>query len=126
MRSLRASSVSVSMAAGGWFIGAESMSIPKDLRGPTETFEPASRRTDDAIWNAWIAKGRAGERRNTARRVQAVKFAATAVLLAVAAFWADLAQYAVVIRIIVAVSAVVVIFEQFHAKRYTIAALFGA
>jgi hypothetical protein len=101
------------------------MSISVDLPEPTDIFAPAPTQTDDAIWNAWVAKGRAREHRNTARRVQAVKFAATAVLLVLASFWVDLAQYAVVIRFGVAISAVVLAFAQFHAKRYAISALFG-
>jgi len=101
------------------------MSISVDLREPNDTFAPAPAQANDAMWKAWVAKGRARERRNTARRVQAVKSTAIAVLLATAAFWTELAQYAVAIRFVVVVSAVVVMLQQFHANRYATAALFG-
>jgi 4-hydroxybenzoate polyprenyltransferase len=81
---------------------------------------------DEAVWQGWLEKGRAQERRSSAARVKAVKWVSIAGLLAAAGLWSYLPPYEVVVRFIVAASAVVVMFHAFHTKHYTFAALFFA
>jgi uncharacterized membrane protein YccC len=58
--------------------------------------------------------------------LNAVKWISSAVLLATAAFSSHLFPYDVASRFIVAVGAMIVMFEAFRAKNYAVAALFGA
>jgi len=81
---------------------------------------------DEAVWQAWVAKGRAQERRSDAAHSKAVKWASIAALLVAAGLWAQLAPYEVVIRFIVAAGATVVMFQALHARHYAVAAVFGA
>jgi hypothetical protein len=69
---------------------AEYMSTAVELQGSQRTFEPPTAKTDEAVWQAWVGKSRARERRN---RIGAV---------------------------------VMMMLQAFHAKRYVVAALFGA
>jgi hypothetical protein len=99
-----------------------SMSTSVELRGPP----PAARPLDDAVWQAWIAKGRAQDRRSSAARIRAVKWASVVGLLIVAGFWSHLAAFEVVVRFLVTASAIVMVFQAFRARHYAVAAVFGA
>lgn len=55
---------------------------------------PAAKPLDEAVWKAWLAKGRARDRRNTAALMKVVKWAGIAVLLAAALLWFNLAAAA--------------------------------
>ena len=81
---------------------------------------------DEAVWQAWVEKGRARDRLTSAARVKTVKWVSIAVLLVTAAFWTSLTPYDVVVRFIVAGAALVVMFQLLHAKQYALAAVFGA
>lgn len=81
---------------------------------------------DEAVWQAWIAKGRAQDRRSSAARMKAVKWVSIAGLLAAAGLWSQLTPYEVVVRFIVAAGAIIVMFQAFEARRYAFAAVFGA
>ncbi len=48
-----------------------------------------------------------------------------AMLLAAAALWTYFAPYEIVVRFVVAVGALVVVSQAYHARHYTIAAVFG-
>lgn len=87
---------------------------------------PLSKPLDEAVWQAWIAKGRAHDRRSRAARVKAVKWVSVAALLVAAGPWSHLATYDVVVRFVVAAGAIVVMLNLFHSKRYAFAAVFGA
>lgn len=78
---------------------------------------------DEAVWQAWVAKGRALEQRRSAARVKAAKLVSIAGLLAVAGLWSHLTSYEVVVRFIVAAAALVVMFAAFNTKQYVIAAV---
>ena len=80
----------------------------------------------EAVWKAWVAKGRARGLRNSARRFKVVKLVSIVVLLTTAAFWSCLAPFDIVVRFIVAVGAVVVMLQTLHAINYASAAVFGA
>jgi hypothetical protein len=77
-------------------------------------------------WQAWVEKGRARELRSAAALVRMVELVSIAVLLITAALWSRLTPFEVAVRFIVSGAALVVMFQSFHAARYTFAALFGA
>ena len=77
------------------------------------------------MWEAWIAKGRAQDRRSSATRIKAVKWASIAGLLAAAAFWSHLAPFEVVVRFLVIGSAMVLMFQAFQVKYYAVSVAFG-
>jgi hypothetical protein len=88
--------------------------------------EPLAKPLDEALWQAWVAKGRAHDRRISATRMKAVKWVSIAALLVAAGLWSRLTPYEVVISFIVAASAIFVMFEAFYARHYAVAAVFGA
>jgi uncharacterized protein DUF6804 len=82
---------------------------------------------DEAVWQAWVRKGRAQEERSYAARMKAVKWISLAGLLlaAAAGLWSDLTPYDIV-RFVVAAGAMVLMFRAFHARQYAFAPVFGA
>ena len=96
----------------------------QELRGAWEPVR--SRPLDEAVWQAWMAKGRAQDSRSHARRMKAVRWVTAATLLAAVGLWSHLTPYEVQVRFIVALGATVVMFQAFHARRYAFAAAFGA
>ena len=98
-----------------------------ELHGVTEIRElPLSTPLDEAVWQAWVEKGRAQERRNGAARIEAVKWVSVAGLLVVAGLGSHLASYDSVIRFLVAASAIVLMFHAIHAGHYAFAAVFAS
>jgi hypothetical protein len=87
---------------------------------------PATRPLDEAVWQAWVANGRAQERRSSAARIKAVKWASIATLLAAAGLWSHLAPFEAVVRFLVTATAMAVMFQAFHVRYYAVAAVFGA
>jgi hypothetical protein len=86
---------------------------------------PPSKPLDEAVWQAWVEKGRARDRRNSAVRLMVVKWVSLAVLLVVAALWSHLAPYDVVARFIVTAGGIVMMSHAIHAGHYAFAAMFG-
>ena len=87
---------------------------------------PVAKPLDDAVWRAWVAKGRARERRNAARRFMIVKLFSIVALLATAALWPNLAPFDVLVRFLVAIGSVISILQAFPARHYAFAVLFAA
>ena len=87
---------------------------------------PPARPLDEAVWQAWVAKGRAQDRRSRAAQIKAVKWVSIAGLLAAAVLWSHLAPFEFVVRFLVTASAMVVMFPAFQARHYAVAAVFGA
>lgn len=85
-----------------------------------------SRPLDEAVWQAWVEKGGAQDRRGGAARLEAVKSVSIAALLAAVGLWSHLAPYDIVVRFIVAAGAIVVMFHAFHARHYASASVFGS
>jgi hypothetical protein len=102
------------------------MSASFEFKGCREVWSPAVKPLDEAVWQAWLAKGYAREQRNSAFRVKAVKWATAATLLATVGMWSYLAPYEVFVRFAVALGAIVVVFQSFRERQYALAALFGA
>ena len=87
---------------------------------------PPVKPLDEAVWQAWKAKGRAQDRQARDARIKALKWGSIVALLAVAALWSQLASYELVIRCILAAAAVGTMFEAFNKRQYALGALFPA
>lgn len=103
------------------------MSTPSALQELWEIREPLpSKRLDEAVWQAWLEKGHAGDRRNSAVRLTAIKWVSLTGLLVMSGLWTHLAPYDVVARFIVAAGAIVVMFHAFHTGHHVLAAALAA
>ena len=81
---------------------------------------------DEAKWEAWLAKGRAQDRRDSVARLQVLTWATVTVLLAAAGFWPHAGTVEIGIRFLVMVGAVAVMAQAFQAGHYAVSALFAA
>ena len=86
---------------------------------------PPVKPLDEAVWQAWKAKGRAQERQGREARIKALKWASIVGFLAVAALWSRLAPYEIVIRCVLTAAAVGMMFEVFNKRRYAFGAAFA-
>jgi hypothetical protein len=86
---------------------------------------PVSPPLNEAVWQAWIAKGRAGDRRGLETRAAAVKWGAIVLLVAVAGLWSQLAPYGIAVRFGICAAAVFVMFKEIGERQYAFAALFA-
>src|ERR1051326_7944577 len=88
---------------------------------------PLSVPLDEAVWRAWLLKGRRQEERGDALRLEAVKWISlVGILLAAAAgVWSRLTPYDVAIRSLVAAGAAVLMSNAFHTRHYSFATMFG-
>jgi hypothetical protein len=103
------------------------MSTSVELQKPQMVWvAPESRPLDEALWQAWVEKCRARDRRGKTTRLKAVKWVSIAVLLAAAALWSHVTPYAVVIRFIVTAGALAVMLDAFRGRHYALAAACGA
>ncbi len=103
------------------------MSTLVQLRPVPAVWEaPETRPLDEAVWQAWLLRGRARERRGSAKRLVQVQWISTATLLASAALWSHAGDYATIVRFVVALGAAIVVFHSLHARHYAVAAVFGA
>jgi len=75
-----------------------------------------------AVRQAWVQKGRARERDSSATGVKVVELVSIAVLITAAALWPVVAPFDLVTRFVVALGAVVMIPQAFHARSYAVAA----
>lgn len=80
---------------------------------------------DEAVWQAWKAKGRAQDKRGREARIKALKWGSIAALLAVAGVWPQIPSYDIVIRCLLAVGAAGVMFEAFNKRQYALGAVFA-
>src|SRR5690242_10061925 len=97
------------------------------LKEPQSQGRPlAATPLDEAVWQAWLAKGRASDRRNSAARVKAMQWASVAGLLTAAALWSHLAGFEVAVRLLVTSGALIVMFQAFRSEYLAVAAAFAA
>jgi uncharacterized membrane protein YoaK (UPF0700 family) len=87
---------------------------------------PAFAEVKESVWQAWVAKGRAEDRRGGEARVRLTKWLAIAALLAAGAFWSNLAPYEIVVRFMVFAAAIVAMSSSIRRRNYPVAVLFGA
>ena len=103
------------------------MSTSVELQKLQTVWEPPpTRPLEEAVWHAWLTKGRAQDRRSGAARVMAVKWVTIAGLLAAAALWSHLTPYDVVVRFAVAASAILIMFQALQSRRYAFGGVFAA
>ncbi len=102
------------------------MSASVETRGSRVWGPPLAKALDEAVWQAWVEKGRARDRRHSAARMNTVKWVSIAGLLAAVASWSDLTPYEGVARFLVAAGAMVAMFQALHLRHYAFAAVFGA
>jgi len=81
---------------------------------------------DETVWQTWVRKGRAQDRKRAAACMNLVKWASIAALIAAAALWSRLTPYEFAVRFGVAVGSVVVMLQSLRARHYASAAVFGA
>ena len=102
------------------------MSTTVELPEPQDALaQPAVQPLNEAVWQAWVAKGHAEDRHARATFVKGVKCVTIAGLLTAAGFGSNLGPFDVVIRFIVAAGALVVMFQALQARHYPFAPLFG-
>lgn len=102
------------------------MSTFVQLRGSPEVWAPpVAKPLDEAVWQAWVSKGQARDRRSSAARLIAVKWVSAAALLAAAALWLHLGPYTVLVRSVVVLGAIIVMSRFLHVRHYAFAAVFG-
>ena len=102
------------------------MSTSVESQRPQEAWTPpASEPLNEAVWEVWVAKGRAQDRRSRATYIKAVKWALITVLLTAAGLWSHVALLDGVVRFLVTAGATVLMFQAFQAKYYSVAAAFG-
>jgi 4-hydroxybenzoate polyprenyltransferase len=96
------------------------------VKRPATTWEPpAVKPLDEAVWQAWKAKGRARDRQRCETRIKALKWGSIVALLAVAGLCSQLASYEMMIRCVLAAAAVGTIFESFNKRQYALGAVFA-
>jgi hypothetical protein len=86
---------------------------------------PPVKPLDEAVWQAWKAKGRAQDREGRETRIKALKWGSIVALLAVAAWWSELTSYEIVIRCVLVAATVGMTFEAFHKRQYALGTVFG-
>ncbi len=103
------------------------MSDAVGVKRPTTTWEAhAVKPLDEAVWQAWKAKGRARDRQVRETRIKALKGGAIGALLVVAGLWYQLASYEIVIRCVLAAAAGGMMFQAFNKRQYALGAVFAA
>ena len=86
---------------------------------------PAVRPLDEAMWQAWKAKGREQDRRRGLLFNLVVRCGAVTALLIVAVLGSQVAPHALFARLIVAASAVTLMVQAMQARQVLFAAVFG-
>jgi len=81
---------------------------------------------DETIWQAWLVKGAARDRRSSNAHLLTAECALLAVLLVTAVLWSRVTPYEVVVRFIVAAGAMVLMIQAIEARFYAFAAVFAA
>lgn len=105
------------------------MSTSVPLKNSPEIRElPLAAPLDEAVWQAWVLKGRWQEERGHAARIRAVKWISLAGLLlaAAAGVWSHVTPYDFAIRFLVAACALVLMYQAIHTRHYAFATVFGA
>jgi hypothetical protein len=103
------------------------MSDAVGVKRPATTWEaPAVKPLDEAVWQAWKAKGRARDRQGLETRIKVLKWGSIVALLAVAGLWSQLESYDILIRCVLAAAAGVMTFEAFNQRQYALVAVFAA
>ncbi|HXS97489.1 MAG TPA: hypothetical protein VN736_22980 [Candidatus Limnocylindrales bacterium] len=87
---------------------------------------PESRPLDEAVWQAWLAKGRDAEQRRSRAAHTAMCWGSIIALLATAGLGLQLTRYEVVVRFVVSAAAVAMMLQVLRRREFALATLFGA
>ena len=102
------------------------MSTQVALQEPGSGWKPPpAKPLDEAVWQAWVAKGRARDRRKGDVRMKALKLASIGVLLVAAGLWSYLTPYAVIVRFMIAAAAITAMIQAFQTRHYAMAGVLG-
>jgi hypothetical protein len=100
--------------------------IAVELQRPRDAWTPPpSQPLNEVVWQAWVAKGRAQDRRTSATRIRAVKWVSIAGLLAAAGVWSHVAPFEAMLRFLVTATAIVLMVQALQSKFYAVAVAFG-
>lgn len=103
------------------------MSTLAQLQQPSARWDmPMTKPLDEAVWQAWVMKGKARDTQSNAARTRALKLVVVAALLVAAALGSDFVPFQAVVRFVVTAGAVVVMFQAIHERHFVLAAVFGA
>jgi hypothetical protein len=103
------------------------MSTVVELQGSKAVWEPPpAKPLDEAVWQAWLQKGRAQDRQRGATRMKIIKWASIAVLFATAGVWSQLTPFEFAMRFGVVLGSAAVMLQSLHARHYASAAVFAA
>ena len=86
---------------------------------------PTVKPLDEAVWQAWKARGRAQDRKGRETRMNALKCGSIVALLALATFWSRLTAYDILIRCGLTAAAVGMMFETFNKRQYELGTVFA-
>jgi hypothetical protein len=88
--------------------------------------QPQTKPQNEAVWQAWVAKGREQERRSSAMHVEAAKWVSLVGLIVAASVWSHLAGYDVAVRFVVTGGSLIAMSQAFRMRHYAFGAVFGA
>ncbi len=98
-----------------------------ELLPPQSIWDPRPvRPLEEEVWQAWLARGRAQDRRRSAAFTQGIKWASIAGLLAALGHWPHLGAYDLAVRFVVAAGATAMVFQAIRSRDYLVAVVFGA
>jgi hypothetical protein len=101
------------------------MSTSVELLATHEVWTPPTEKPlEEAVWQAWVAKGRAQDQHVNATFMKVVT--SLAGLFAAAAHWPNLGPDGLVVRFVVAVGAMAMMFHALCSRYYVVAAVFAA
>lgn len=97
------------------------------LQTPAATWQPhESQPLDEAVWQAWLAKGRASDRRSRLAAQAALRWGSLLTLLVTAALGAQLTPYEVVVRFVITAGAITMMVQALRQRQFAFATAFGA
>src|SRR5436305_6853708 len=107
------------------------MSNSIEVQGTLELRRYCQKPLDENAWNTWLEKNTAEERRRTATRMAAVKWACIGVLMVAAGASSYIATpyvsaYQTVVRFTIGLGAIFILFESIRIRQYAFTVLFGA
>jgi uncharacterized protein DUF6804 len=107
------------------------MSHTIHFEGPPESQAHSSKPLDETVWRSWLEKNLREEREGAAARIKVVKWISIGVLMATAVVSSYVqtpyvSAYQTAVRVVIALGAIIMMFESVRARQYILAALFAA
>jgi hypothetical protein len=107
------------------------MSHTIHFKGPRDSQAHSSKPLDETVWRAWLKKNLLEERQRAAARIKAGEWTSSGVLMVTAVVSSYVltpyvSAYQTAVRVVIALGAIIMMFESLRARQYTFAALFAA